>query len=89
MRTCHNPAPKSISKFGLDNTVITDAGLSEIGGLPNLHYLFLRGTQDSDEGLARLKPLANLKQLQLKGTKVTDAGVAELHTALPNLSVFR
>jgi internalin A len=57
---------------------ITDAGLRELKGLKNLHYLWLGGgekfgeTKITDRGLRELKDLKSLKALGLRGTRVTN-----------------
>jgi len=56
----------------------TDAGLKQLGGLKNLHYLDLWATPVTDAGLKELAGLKNLQSLNLGWTKVSDAGLKEL-----------
>ena len=67
-----------IYHVSLDNTQITDAGLSYVRWLPGLQGLTLRNTQINDAGLAHLQALTQLRWLNLKHTRVTDAGLAHL-----------
>jgi hypothetical protein len=73
----------------LSFTPITDAGLEQLKGLPQLKSLHLRATSVTDAGLMHLKGLTNLEELILNGTLVTDAGAKDLQTALPNCAIRR
>ncbi|HET6882558.1 MAG TPA: hypothetical protein VFI31_20495 [Pirellulales bacterium] len=66
---------------------ITDAGLKQIEGLPNLTSLDLQGTQVTDEGLAVVKTLPKLVQIYTHGSRITPEGAAALEVAMPNLTV--
>ena len=69
---------------------ITDAGLINLKGLPELQELSLFGCQNvTDAGLAHLKDLTNLQTLNLRFTQVTDAGIAELQQVLPNCKITK
>ena len=50
---------------------ITDGGLAELSGLPNLRYLYLNDTPVTDAGLVHLAGLGNLEELSLTHTQVT------------------
>ena len=56
---------------------ITDVGLKELGGLPNLSTLDLRGASLSGAGVAHLKN-CRLGDLDLSDTLVTDAELVHL-----------
>jgi hypothetical protein len=73
----------------LSFTPITDAGLKQLKGLPQLKSLQLRATSVTDAGIVHLKELKNLQEVILNGTLVTDAGVNDLQTALPNCTIRR
>jgi hypothetical protein len=66
------------------NTVIRDADLAGLGGLPNLEILMLDGPQITDASLSHLKELTSLRQLGLFKTNVAGAGLADLN-GLPHL----
>ena len=68
-------------------TLITDAGLSHLAGLPELRTLLLRVTGVTDKGLKELAACKQLRDLALDMTKVTKVGVAELKKALPNCEI--
>lgn len=68
----------------LSNTAITDATLTQVAKLKNLHKLHLEQTKITDAGLKSLKGLQHLAYLNLYGTSISDAGLAEL-TGLKNL----
>jgi Leucine-rich repeat (LRR) protein len=80
-------ANPEVEDLSLDNTGITDAGLTAVGRLKHLRKLSLYHTDITDTGLAHLRHLTRLKTLYLDGTKVTDAGVLGLRrlTRLENL----
>jgi len=73
----------------LSFTPITDAGLEQLKGLPQLKSLHLRATSVTDAGMVHLKELKNLQEVILNGTLVTDAGVNDLQSALPNCTIRR
>jgi hypothetical protein len=64
-----------VSFFGAK---VTDADLSELTGLRQLHGLYLHDTAVTDMGLKVIAKLKNLQLLSLGGTRVTDAGLKEL-----------
>jgi hypothetical protein len=57
---------------------INGSGLTSLGGLPQLHTLYLVGTGLDDAGLAHVKQLHALRTLHAGGTKITDSGLAAL-----------
>ena len=61
-----------------DALAFDDAGLREIGKLPELLELRLAGTPVTDDGLVHLKGLRYLRSLNLRQSKVTDAGLRHL-----------
>lgn len=68
----------------LNNTHVTDAGLSQLEGLTELAGVELENDHVTDVGLRHLISLAKLQILNLNGTRVTDAGLAALE-GLTNL----
>ena len=68
---------------------ITDAGLRQLEGLPNLTSLDLQNTQVTDQGLVVLKTMPKLAQVYLHGSKVTPEGEKALQAALPQLTIER
>lgn len=72
----------------LPDTKATDAALIYLRGLTQLTCVELDNTNTTDAGLVLLRGLTHLESLSLRGTQVTDAGVEELHTALPNTTIF-
>ena len=66
---------------------ITDAGLRQLEGLPNLTSLDLQNTQVTDQGLVVLKTMPKLAQVYLHGSKVTPEGEQALQASLPQLTI--
>ena len=79
-----SPVATQVYSLNLAGSKVTDAGLSKLGDLKNLHRLHLEKTGVTDAGLANLKGLSNLEYLNLYGTQVTDAGLSNLE-GLKNL----
>jgi hypothetical protein len=79
-------APLAVQMYDLNlaNTKVTDAGLTVLDGMKNLHRLHLEKTGITDAGLAHLKGLTSLEYVNLYNTSVTDAGLVDL-TALKGL----
>ncbi|MHC4956467.1 MAG: c-type cytochrome domain-containing protein [Planctomycetota bacterium] len=82
---------ENVGVLALRDAKITDKAMEEIGRLPNLVNLDLRGTAITDEGLKILArtPLQELATLSLEGTAVTDKGLAHLvaHPKLHTLTI--
>ena len=72
-------------------TNITDEGVKQLVGLPDLRRLNLAKTNVTDACLIYLVPLTNLEYLNLYGTKVTDQGIEVLAnlTNLKNLYLWQ
>lgn len=68
----------------LAGTAVTDAGLNQLGAMPNLTRLHLERTKIGDQGLPQLAKLGQLEYLNLYGTAITDTGLDELQD-LPKL----
>jgi len=62
---------------------LTDAGLKELAGFPNLRQIDLISNRITDAGLKELGRFKSLSTLHLQGTLVTDAGVRDLARQLP------
>jgi hypothetical protein len=78
------PVKEQLTWLDLAGTGVSEAGLAQVAGLPNLTRLHLQKTQVTDAGLAHLKGLEHLSYLNLYGTQVTDAGLKQLE-GLKNL----
>ena len=84
-----NDFPK-LSWIDLSLTRITDQGMQELKGLPNVTDLNLRFAEYvTDEGLAAIKGWKNLERLNVHGTKVSDTTLEHISglTALEALDV--
>jgi internalin A len=73
---------KSLRALSLENTLLNNAGLAEVGRLHDLEYLNLRNTEIDDGGLKHLKDLTHLRSLVLMTTNITGPGLARL-SAIP------
>jgi uncharacterized membrane protein len=78
------PLSKNLRWLDLAGTKVSDAGLTQIAGMPNLTRLHLERTAITDAGLARISTLPQLQYLNLYGTEVSDNGLKELQL-LPKL----
>ena len=76
-----------VTRLYLQQTSVTDAGISHLQGLEYLEYLNLYGTQISDSGLVYLEDLPSLQSLYIWQTSTTDAGIAQLQSVLPELYI--
>lgn len=65
-----------VANLNLAKSAITDAGLAQIGAMPNLERLRLDGTMAGDAGLSALGALPRLESINLVGSKVTGASAA-------------
>ncbi len=57
---------------------MTDSGFAHVGGLTEMHELFLSDTSVSDNGLKVLRSFRRLKWLTLQDLKITDEGLAHI-----------
>src|SRR5678816_1311944 len=60
---------KPVSEVHLNGTKVTDAGLKELAGLPDLIAVFLYDTGVSDVGLKGIPELKQLTHLDLRNTR--------------------
>lgn len=68
----------------IERTRITDAGLTNLKGMKNLHCILADGTAITDAGLAPLKDakeFPNLDRIWCVKSKVTKAGADDLKKA--------
>jgi len=65
-----------VANLNLAKSAITDAGLAQIGAMPNLERLRLDGTLVGDAGLSALGALPRLESINLVGSKVTVASAS-------------
>jgi hypothetical protein len=76
-------------KYGLENTNITDDGLTHLVEIPNLAELSLDNTAVTDDGLKHLQGMRGRPILiDVAGTDVTAEGAKRLHDAAPNIQVY-
>jgi uncharacterized membrane protein len=71
-----------LTRLSLDNTGITDNGLTEISTLLNLASLNLKGTSVTFEGTKQLAKLTRLHNLYLYQTKISEADHRKLQLIL-------
>jgi formylglycine-generating enzyme required for sulfatase activity/tetratricopeptide (TPR) repeat protein len=69
---------RSVVALNLDDTSITDQGLSLLKNMTQLKALRLRGTKVTDSGLVHLAKLSRLEFLSLDNTTITDAGLVHV-----------
>jgi Leucine-rich repeat (LRR) protein len=73
------PEPFKVQGVWLDeNKQVTDVGLAQLQGLPELTELGLSQTALTDKGLSHLSSLKKLRRLTLAHTEITDAGLEHL-----------
>jgi len=77
---------KNLKKLFLDYTLISDAGMKDIGEM-NVTYLNLVGTPLTDQYIDDLGNMTLLNQIFLFGTKISNRGVGQLQELKPNLIV--
>ena len=65
-------------ELGLDDTLITDTGLRQIGEIRSLKVLRLSGTSVTDAGITSLSELPDLRWINLSRTSVGNAGAQHL-----------
>lgn len=69
-------------------TQVSDTGLLNLKGLPNLKSLSIWNARVSDAGLEHVKALTTLQQLFLFQTNVTNGGVKKFKEALPDCETW-
>ena len=73
--------------LNLDNTRLSDAGMSFLSDMNQLKFLHLGSTQITDQGLSALQGIKGLEDLKVTRTAVTKDGVDKLNEALPNTKI--
>jgi hypothetical protein len=75
--------------LNLNNSHITNKGLTQLKGLVNLRTLSLPNTAIGDAGMAQVKRLTHLEVLDLSSTRITNRGLKSLNglTRLKVLSI--
>ena len=71
-------ALSNLQKLYLESSKITDDGMRDISGLPDLKELDLRGTPITDDMVTHLARLAKLRRLVLAQPRITDRGLEQL-----------
>jgi hypothetical protein len=78
---------KHVESLDLNNTAITDDGLTSVATLTDLSLLDLEGTKITDSGLLKLRRLKNLGVLNVEKTGITDAGKKSFKEAMPYCAI--
>lgn len=76
-----------VDVIGLENTKITDGGLTHLTCLSKLENIDLAHTAISDAGLEILSSIKTLENLYIEGTKVTEEGVKRFEREVPGCEV--
>jgi Leucine-rich repeat (LRR) protein len=69
---------RNLRVLNLNNTAISDAGLSQISTLDELRSLSVVGTRVTDASIETLTKIKNLTHLFLYQTAISDAGLQKL-----------
>jgi len=80
---------KNLEVLQLQQSSITDEGISKLRNLPNLKTLNVYGTQVSDNSVKSLAMLQNLERIYGWNSELTTEGFNELQDQRPNLSIER
>jgi hypothetical protein len=76
----------NLTKLNLDQTLVGDEGLMQVGKLSTLKNLILRSTQITDDGIEHLLTLINLETLNVEFcTSLGDTGKRLIQEKLPNV----
>jgi Leucine-rich repeat (LRR) protein len=83
---------QGIDKWGikyllLDETRITDHGLSQLSRCESLRELYLTGTAITDAGLPDLERLTQVKMIMVRRTRITMRGIEQLRNSLPGCQI--
>lgn len=76
-----------LNRLHLEQTAVTDKGLSSLAHQNFLEYLNLYQTQVTDAGLEQLKTLPHLKSVYLWQTGVTEEGIARFVSFKPGIFI--
>ena len=84
----HLKGLNELRRLSLDDTGVTDAGLSSLKSLPKLEDLGLSHCKGiTDAGLLILAEFESLKELSMFSTGATEEGLRKLRLALPECDV--
>jgi hypothetical protein len=81
-------ALRQLEGLSLDETSVTNEGLTHLKGLSAMRNLMLNKTSVSDAGLRSLRSMTRLESLWLQDTLVTDEGVEWLASTLSQLEML-
>ena len=76
-----------ISELYLEESDVSDNGLSELHRIPGLMILALHSTDITDKGLQHIHKCTRLQAVDLYNTHVTDKGAYRLLVAIPYLQL--
>lgn len=76
-----------LTRLSLDNTKLTNDGLTQVSSLTALRSLNLNGTATSADGILKLSPLAMLRHLYLYQTRVAEGDHQKLQAAFKNTRI--
>ncbi len=76
-----------LQRLYLENTQVSDAGVSLLTGLKFLEYLNLSGTQITREATASLKKFPALSRVYVYQTAIAAVDLPDLRKALPGLGI--
>lgn len=79
----------NLSKLWINETMITDKGITHLESLKNLEYLNVYGTQITNHAIESIVQMTSLKKLYIWQTDITDVGVARISDSLPELQVIK
>lgn len=79
---------KHLNKLHLENTAISDEGISALGEVPFLEYLNLIGTKVSDASVQKIAAMKSLKSLYVWKSAISDEGIEQLKKLRPDLTVI-
>lgn len=84
----HRAGLLNVEYLNLNNTKVSDDGLSILRDMTRLKTLWLNNTGITDEGLEHLKGLHTLTVIWLVNTHTTDEGVEALRDSLPDAYIL-
>ena len=78
----------SLTQLSLEDSVVTDDGLTSLARLRRLTYLDLDG-HFTDKGILELAKIKSLQYVNLSSPYITEEGVAAIAAAVPSIMTIR